>query len=236
MLSLPLRFPVLAGLIFVAFTGLSSPAVAQSQAAVLSVDGLGKGSVPLEGPWQFHLGDNGEWALPQAGDDQQDVGWEQISPDKTWGAQGHPAYTGYAWYRKHLHLTPAAGAAPDFALLIRRIDDAYEIYWNGRLVGHNGTLPPDPSYPFSPPVQTFGLGPARDGVLALRVWKAPLSSFDSDQLGGLHAAPVIGSPSAIAAQKAELDYAWLRSRQYYFGLQSLYGLVMLLSVLAWLRD
>ncbi|MGA7859312.1 MAG: PP2C family protein-serine/threonine phosphatase, partial [Terracidiphilus sp.] len=85
-------------------------------------------------------------------------------------------------------------------------------------------------------VQTFGLGPARDGVLALRVWKAPLNSFDSDQLGGLHVAPVIGSPSAIAAQKAELDYAWLRSRQYYFGLQSLYGLVMLLSVLAWLRD
>ena len=172
----------------------------------------------------------------RSGDDQQNVGWEQISSDKTWGQQGHPAYTGYAWYRKHLHLTPAPGASPDFALMIRHIDDAYEIYWNGTLVGHNGTMPPSPSYPYNPPVQTFGLGPARDGVLALRVWKAPLTSFDSDQLGGLTATPVIGSPSAIAAQKAELDYAWLRSRQYYFGLQALYGLVMVLSLLAWLRD
>jgi hypothetical protein len=71
------------------------------------------------------------------------VGWEQISPDKTWGAQSHPAYTGYAWYRKHLHLTPAPGASSDFALLIQHIDDVYEIYWNGVLVGHCGTMPPN---------------------------------------------------------------------------------------------
>ncbi len=231
-----LRFPQVAGLILSALVGFTSLAAAQNVAPVLTVDGLGKGIAPLDGPWQFHLGDNSAWALPQAGDDAGNVGWEQISPDKTWGAQGHPAYTGYAWYRKHVHLAPAPGASPDFALLIRHIDDAYEIYWNGALIGRHGNLPPHPSYPYSPPVQTFGLGPARDGVLALRVWKAPLTSFDSDHLGGLYAAPVVGSPTAIAAQKAELDYGWLRSRQYYFGLESLDTLVMVLSLLAWLRD
>ncbi|HET6169006.1 MAG TPA: SpoIIE family protein phosphatase, partial [Terracidiphilus sp.] len=194
------------------------------------------GIAPLDGPWQFHLGDNPAWALPQTGDGAGNVGWEQIRPDQTWGAQGHPAYTGYAWYRKHVHLSPASGASPDFALLIAHIDDAYEIYWNGTLIGHHGNLPPHPSYPYSPPAQTFGMGPARDGVLALRIWKAPLTSFDSDHLGGLYAAPLVGSPTAIAARKAELDYGWLRSRQYYFGLESLNALVMLLSLLAWIRD
>jgi hypothetical protein len=76
----------------------------------------------------------------------------------------------------------------------------------------------------------------RDGVLALRVWKAPLQSSDTGQLGGLSFAPIIGSPTAIAANKTEQDYTWLRSRQYFFGMQSIYGLVMVLGLLVWLRN
>jgi hypothetical protein len=197
---------------------------------------LGKGVTPLAGPWQFHLGDDPSFALPQTADATGVQGWEALSPDATWGAQGHPAYTGYGWYRKHIHLTTSPGAEPDIAMLIRRIDNAYQIYWNGKLVGKSGTFPPNSSYPYNPPPQTFGLGPIRDGVLAVRVWKAPLSSFDSDLLGGLNFAPVIGSPSAIEALKAQSDYSWLRSRQYTFGQQSLYVLVALLGLLAWSRN
>jgi hypothetical protein len=236
MLPLPRHLPLLAGLMLFALSAASSQAAAQAAAPVLNVDGLGKGTAPLDGPWQFHLGDNPDWALPQARDMAGFNGWEQLNPDKTWGAQGHPAYTGYAWYRKHIHLAPAPGAAPDFALLIRHIDDVYEIYWNGQLIGRNGKMPPNAYYLYSPPAQTYGLGPARDGVLALRVWKAPLTSFDSDLLGGLYAAPIAGSPTAIAAHKAELDYTWLRSRQYYFAMQSLYALVMVLGLMAWFRN
>ena len=43
-------------------------------------------------------------------------------------------------------------------------------------------------------------------------------------------------PRPSRREKAELDYGWLRSRQYYFGLESLNALVMMLSLLAWLRD
>ena len=234
--QLPCRLPRTAGLILIACFAFASRTHAQSAAPVLSIDGLGKGTAPISGPWQFHLGDNPAWALPETGDDASNVGWEQISPDKTWGAQGHPAYTGFAWYRKHIHLELSKGASPDVAMLIGRIDDTYEIYWNGVLIGYNGNPPPHPFFYFSQPAQTFGLGPIRDGVLAFRVWKGPLNSFDTDQLGGFNAAPTIGSPTAIASQKAELDYRWLRSRQYLFGLQSLYFLVMALSFLAWLRD
>ena len=236
MVSLPRRSLLAVGLMLFALFAAPSQSTAQSSAPVLAVDGLGKGAAPLDGPWQFHLGDNPAWALPQTGDDQYSVGWEQLSPDKTWGAQGHPAYTGFAWYRKHIRISPAPGASPDVALLIRHIDDVYEIYWNGQLIGRHGTMPPHPSWPYVPPAQTFGMGSARDGVLALRVWKGPLTSLDSDKLGGLYAAPIVGSPAAIAGLKAEFDYTWLRSRQYGFGLNSLYFLVMVLSLLAWMRN
>jgi hypothetical protein len=235
MLRLPRCF-FYAALVVLCFPAVLSSAAVPSAAPVLSIEGLGNGDAPLNGPWQFHLGDNPAWAQPETGDAGGNVGWEQISADATWGSQGHPAYTGFAWYRKHIHLMLAPGAPPDVAMLIRRIDDVYEIYWNGVLVGRNGKMPPDSTYYGGQPPQTFGLGPVRDGVLAIRVWKAPLISFDSDKLGGMYFAPVVGSPAAIAAHKAELDFAWLRSRQYTFALQSLYALVMVLSLLAWARD
>jgi hypothetical protein len=238
MLQLPLRFSVVLLTFVSSLTALSQAAVPAlpNAAPVLTIDGIGKGTAPLNGPWQFHLGDNPAWAQPDTGDAGGDVGWEQLSADATWGAQGHPAYTGFAWYRKHVHLTMAPGATPDVAMMIRRIDDAYELYWNGVLIGRNGIMPPDPIYYRSQPPQTFGLGPVRDGVLAIRVWKAPLISFDTDQLGGMYFAPIVGSPEAIAARKAELDFAWLRRSQYTFALESLYALVMVLSLLAWARN
>ena len=200
------------------------------------IDALGKGAAPLGGPWQFHLGDDPAWALPQAADATGTGGWEQVSAAKPWGEQGHANYTGFAWYRKHVHLTVAPGVRPDLALLIRHVEDAYEIYWNGRLMGHFGSMPPHPSFPLNAPNQTFGLGEVRDGVLAIRVWKAPLVSFDTGLGGGLVAVPIVGSPDAITAVKTESDYGWMRSRQFYFAMRSLYGLIAFLSLLAWFRN
>jgi hypothetical protein len=232
MLRVSLRSLLVAGLILLAFGAHPSRAAAQSQLPSLTIEGLGKGTTPLDGPWEFHLGDNPAWAMPQA----TDTGWEQITADTTWGAQDHPAYTGYAWYRKHVHITVAPGADPNLALFIGHIDDAYEIYWNGARVATYGKMPPSPLYYYVVPPATFGLGPVRDGVLAFRVWKAPLSSFDSDQLGGFAAAPILGSPTAIAEHKALTDYTWLRTRQYYFAMRAVYVLVMIFSFIGWLRD
>jgi hypothetical protein len=135
-----------------------------------------------------------------------------------------------------LHLIPADGTDGDFALLMPLTQDAYEVYWNGQLVGQMGKLPPKPSSLYTPPPYAFGMGSARDGVLAVRVWKAPLNSFDPAEVGGFSAPPLVGGPEAIAAAKAQSDYQWLRSRQFLFGLTSLYGLVALLGILAWLRN
>ena len=39
-----------------------------------------------------------------------------FSANKTWGSQDHANYTGFAWYRRHIDITTAPGAAPDLAL------------------------------------------------------------------------------------------------------------------------
>lgn len=201
-------------------------------AQTATIQDLGKGAVTLHGPWQFHTGDDPNWANPAF----DDSSWGHISADATWGSQGRGGYVGYAWYRLRLALSPAPSASPDFAMLIPPVDDACEIYWNGVLVGRQGKLPPDPVWYFAPPPQTIGLGAVRTGVLAVRVWKSPGGSFASGREGGFEAAPVIGSPQAIAALKAAADYAWLRRTQFSFAIDSLYSLVALIGFLVWLRD
>lgn len=233
---LPRCVRILLGLLPVAVFLVPTSSLAQAQPSILEVHDLGKGTSLLDGPWQFHVGDDPAWAITQTIDATGANGWQQISADEPWGAQGHPSYTGYGWYRKHISFTPAPGGSQDFLLLIRHVDDAYQVYWNGRMVGHNGSMPPKPHYYYSQAPQIVNLGPARDGVLAFRVWKAPLASFDSERIGGFYSAPVAGSPDDIKALKASIDYNWLRSHQYTFALRSLYGLLMFMSLMAWLRD
>jgi hypothetical protein len=228
--SLQIAVPVM--LAICALQNLAQTPSRATPVAPLVLHEMGKDAVPLGGPWQFHQGDDPNWAAPGLDDSQ----WEQLTADKSWGLQGHPSYTGYAWYRRIIDVAPATGAGADFALLVPAIDDAYEIYWNGVEVGHLGTMAPNLVIYSGLPLQTYGLGPVHSGVLAIRVYKFPLASNDPSSLGGFEDLPLIGSPSAIAAVKGNLDFQWLRQQQFTFGLTSLYALVSILSLLAWLRD
>jgi hypothetical protein len=219
--------PVFLLLVFASAFAHAAPAIAP-----LVIEGVGAATAPLDGKWQFHTGDDPAWASPTL----DDSSWEAIGVDQSWGAQNHFGYTGYAWYRRHLVLVPVTGAHTDLAVFLPRIDDAYELYWNGKLIGQNGKLPPHPVWYFQPFYRSFEVGPPESGVLAVRVWKAGFASFDSGTLGGLTHAPKLGSSEAINAFRQSLDYGWLRSRQYTFALDLLYGLVGLLSFLAWLRS
>jgi len=207
-------------------------AVDRPASTTLVLDGLGKGAAALDGPWQFHLGDDPAWASPGF----DDSNWEHLTAGKPWGLQGHDSYSGYAWYRRRISIAPAPGASPDVALLIPAAGSIYEIFWNGVEVGQLGSMPPHLVEMVGGPAQTFGLGPIRDGVLAVRFWGQPPASNADGSGGGFSAMPYLGSPEAIAAGKATLDYQWLRSRQFAFGLTSLYTLVAILSLIGWLRD
>jgi len=218
------------------FASLASAESQQASTPSIKIEALGKGAAPLDGPWQFHLGDNPAWAEPGIDDATGHDGWEQLKADAPWGAQTHANTEGYGWYRQHIDLTLAPGAPSDVALLIPAIDDVYELYWNGQPVGHLGSFPPRVDFQSAIPAQTYGLGPVRSGVLAVRVYKAPFASNDDGTAGGFEGVPIIGSPKAIAVIKDSLDYKWLRGQQSRFALTGLYGIVCLLSFFAWMRN
>jgi len=111
---------------------------AAQPAPVLILKDIGPGEVAIDGDWQFHLGDDMLWAAPGYDDSQ----WEHIKADDTWGAQTHPGYTGFAWYRRYLDITPSPAGSQKQAILMPPVDDAYEVYWNGEKIGNQGTLPP----------------------------------------------------------------------------------------------
>lgn len=155
----------------------------------------GPGSIAIQGKWQFHLGDQPSWSNP-AFDDST---WEQLSADTTWGAQTHPGYTGFAWYRKQIQLT---GRASGIAVFIPPVEDAYEVFWNGQKIGECGKLPPHAWWWQWPRGVAYPLGTAPlDGVLALRVWKSPPAFTDESGTGGFWATPLIGSPAALTQRE-----------------------------------
>jgi len=208
----------------------AAPAGAAPSRAI-EIDGLGKGTFKLSGPWYFHPGDDTAWASPAF----DDSGWEPISAELPWGSEGHAHLIGFAWYRCRIRITSAPGVPADFSILVPEVDDAYEIYWNGALVGRDGKLPPNPVWYLSQPDQTYDLGPVREGVLAVRVWKAPLLSDDSGNVGGFKSAPEIGSRNDIAAALDAANYSWLESEQVHLGSNLLCAAIAFLSFLLWLR-
>jgi hypothetical protein len=207
---------------------IGSPGIAEP----LKVNNPGTGSVPLQGNWQFHLGDDKAWADPAL----DDSGWEQILVDSPWGAQSHPSYTGFAWYRRRIEIDDSnAAGTKKLALLIPPAQDAYEIYWNGQKLGTYGSLPPSAEWWIAGHANVYPL-PGTSGVVALRVWKAPLSSVDPAEVGGFTQSPLLGDASLLASQARSIAYA-NDERRLSNSLMGAVNLVIgVLSFLLYLRD
>jgi hypothetical protein len=207
---------------------LASPGITEP----LKVNNPGTGSVPLQGNWQFHLGDDKAWADPAL----DDSGWEQIHVDAPWGSQSHPSYTGFAWYRRRIEIDDSnAAATKKLALLIPAAQDAYEIYWNGQKLGTYGSLPPRAEWWIVGHPNVYPL-PGTSGVVALRVWKAPLSSVDPAEVGGFTQSPLLGDASLLASQARSAAYD-NDERRLPNSLISAVNLVIgVLSFLLYLRD
>ena len=168
---------------------LSFPLLGQDSTAFKTQD-PGKGFVEVAGPWHFHTGDDPAWARPG----YDDGSWEQLRGDTTWGSQTHPAYAGFAWYRKPIEVNAAPGPV---SILMPPVDDVYELYWNGTRIGDSGHLPPHAHWEASPRSHIFTL-PNASGLLALRVWKPMLASTDPVTVGGMEASPRIGDAAYLA--------------------------------------
>jgi hypothetical protein len=235
--AMPLATPV--------FAQGAALAVHAPAASPLIVPDLGRATAPIDGRWQFHLGDNPAWASPAF----DDSGWAQIETGRDWETQGFRGHTGFAWYRRHVVFSSASTPA-DLSLLLSGVENAAEVYWNGRLVGSLGKLPPDPwwqsPFTFSPgaldwpqiiPLHAPGspAGPVA-GVLAIRVWMAPYTAFSYENSGGLEATPSVGSEEAVAALETTAHFEWLKSNLYQIVTTCVAGIVAFLALLAWLRN
>jgi len=156
----------------------------------------------LDGSWRFHTGDDPHWADTNTDDN----GWETIDmtaspgshdgdvglPDYVsgWMAHGHSGYHGYAWYRRTVAV-PAGRASWDI-LGPTLVENGYELYWNGQLLGGSGRLGAAPRVVGTRP-QRFALpGDAAGtrGVLAVRAYMLPGSGASANG-GGLHSAPIL---------------------------------------------
>lgn len=163
----------------------------------------------LDGSWRFHTGDNPQWAdagfndsewgtidmTAQPGSHDGDVGL----PDYVggWMAHGHPGYQGYAWYRRAV--TVPAGHAQWDILGPTIVEDGYELYWNGHLLGGSGRLGPAPHLVGTRPTQ-FPLpadAAGTRGVLAVRAYMLPGFGRGAHS-GGMHAAPIL-APAAVGS-------------------------------------
>jgi hypothetical protein len=173
----------------------------------------------LDGSWRFRTGDDPRWADP----DTDDRAWETIDltapagshdgdvglPDYVggWMAHGHPGHRGYAWYRRAV--TVPAGRESWEILGPTLVEDGYEVFWNGRLLGGSGRLGPSPHLVGTRPLR-FALpadAAGTRGVLAIRTYMLPGEGRGADG-GGMHTAPILAPrPVSDALYRAQ----WART-------------------------
>ena len=175
---------------------------------------LGQSVVALTGPWKFHVGDDPHWADPGFDDSAwQDYILDSHHPAPTleqilhggelpgWQQHEHPGYTGYAWYRIRLPLLKNAHSPG--LLMPRFVEEAYEVYVNGRKIGGFGRLDGwRVTYPEQPELFSIPATALTDGqpvTLALRFWAYRNDALPSGKnlLGGLRGTPLVGSSELL---------------------------------------
>ena len=220
---------------------------------------LGRSVAPLYGPWKFQVGDSPIdpathaplWA--ESGFD--DSKWETVDLTPTsgaidptsgftgyvpgWTARGHAGYWGYAWYRIRVHVETHSGEKLALAGPAD-MDDAYQVFDNGALVGHFGDFTGNsPAAYYSQPMMfplpqsvNYGAGGnpgSSTQVLAFRVWMQPVTLSQAPDMGGFHTAPVLGEAAAVAQGH---QMRWLELVRSYSPVAVMMFLYALLAIVA----
>jgi hypothetical protein len=188
--------------------GQNPPAVSPAPAQ-LEVT-LGDGTVELSGLWKFHIGDDIAWA----GQDFDDSSWgtqDLTPPDGSanpelgssgyipgWTANGYPKHTGFAWYRLRVNVQSSHGRLA--IKMPNQVDDAYQLYVNGQLLGELGSFGEHRATAYSTLPRAFRLPrELRNGpiTIAVRTWMDSASIFLAPDAGGMHEPPVLGHAGVI---------------------------------------
>ncbi len=84
--------------------------------------------VDLQGIWDFKLG------IHQEGSKDSNKTWEKIMVPVQWEVQGFKRYDGYATYSRTFNF-PADASTEDLVMILGKIDDFDEAYFNGVKIG-----------------------------------------------------------------------------------------------------
>jgi hypothetical protein len=160
--------------------------------------------------------------------------------------KGHAGYWGWAWYRIRVSIVAKPGeqlAVGTFGW----VDDAYQLFDNGVLLGSSGKFrgpgkPPTayftqpamfvlPQYGSAAETGTGGMERGRlvTEMLAFRVWMGPVRLSHHPFSGGFHYAPVLGESGVIAERNHK---EWLELIQQYAFSGFLGGPLLLLAIVA----
>lgn len=172
---------------------------------------IGHSTVFLNGPWRFHTGDDAAWSdanfddstwesvdlTAPAGAHDDDVGLTRYVTG--WGARGHRGYSGYAWYRLRVDVSAPSGEA--LALSgPPAVDSAYQVFFNGQLLGGEGRFDGRVPTVFSIQPRGFAIprpiGDRESATIAFRVWMGAWD-LEDPSAGGIRIAPALGKASDI---------------------------------------
>jgi hypothetical protein len=141
----------------------------------------------LKGNWKFKIGDDEGWNEMN----YDDSDWDNIIVPATWEPQGYSQYDGFAWYRKKV-LIKDTYENEKYILILGKIDDVDEVYFNGVEIGKSGKFPREyydeynkryynrrRIYSINPTLINWG----KENTIAVRV-------YDCGGFGGIYEGPV----------------------------------------------
>lgn len=132
-------------------------------------------AIDLSGKWKFEVGDD----LERANGEFNDSDWNEITVPAYWEKKGYPDLNGFAWYRKQVNISKKL-ARLKLILLLGKINDIDQVFFNGTLIGSTGKFPDEnnengvyknlkdePRAYFIPPAL---INPGKINTIAVRVY------------------------------------------------------------------
>jgi len=175
------------------------------------------GSAGFVGAWRFRAGDSSSWARA----DLDERRWDSVQLGSSW-TRARPGYRGFGWYRG-AYVVPAGADVP-LALTVSSAVAAYEVYVDGRLLGHVGAFPPEyrarSGIPLLVTLPSSAEAPGRH-VVAIRV-------YSEERVGGIVGQVEVGPLAAAQARQRTADL-------YLFGTALLILGIGVSQLLFWLR-
>lgn len=173
----------------------------------------------LDNSWQFKTGDSLVWKNA----DYNSSKWVTITSGRHWEDQGFKGFDGFAWYRKSViipvELQSNTLKIGGMSLNLGAIDDCDQVFFNGKLIGESGTMPPNFQTAYDKirkyDILSKDIRWGKENVIAIRV-------YDDNGGGGLTSHDIslkigqLGSNIKIAAQFPTKDHIFLNSQHVSF--------------------